>query len=61
MGKNLVVNAEGFQRRQEKTGTVNLEPGTHEMFVDYYQTTGPNGIQLFITPPGGEEKVFAFQ
>ncbi|MFZ5865575.1 MAG: PA14 domain-containing protein [Thermodesulfobacteriota bacterium] len=61
VGKNLVVNAEGFQRRQEKTGTVNLEPGTHEMFVDYYQTTGPNGIQLFITPPGGEEKVFAFQ
>ncbi|MBM4326072.1 MAG: hypothetical protein FJ118_02820 [Deltaproteobacteria bacterium] len=61
VGKNLVINAEGFQRRQEKTGTVNLEPGAHEMFVDYYQSTGPNGIQLFITPPGGEEKIFAFQ
>jgi len=31
------------------------------MFLDYLQTTGPNGLQLFITPPGGEEKVFSFE
>ncbi len=61
VGKKLVINAEGREKPQEKTGAVTLGPGSHEMFLDYLQTTGPNGIQLFITAPGGEEKVFAFQ
>ncbi len=38
-----------------------MEAGSHELFLDYFQATGPNGIQLYITPPGGEEKIFAFQ
>jgi hypothetical protein len=61
VGKKLVVNAEGVGKVQDTTGTVHLAAGSHEMFLDYMQTTGPNGIQLFITPPNGEEKVFAFQ
>jgi hypothetical protein len=61
VGKKLIINAEGLGRVQEKLGEANLGPGSHEMFLDYMHTTGPNGIQLFITPPGGEEKVFAFQ
>lgn len=61
VGKKLVINAESFGRPQEKSGSVTLAAGSHEMFVDYVQGSGPNGIQLYITPPGGEEKIFAFQ
>ena len=61
VGKKLIINAEGVGKVQEKSGEANLAPGSHEMFLDYMHTTGPDGIQLFITPPGGEEKVFAFQ
>jgi len=42
------------------SGIADLAAGSHEMFLDYLQTTGSNGLQLFITPPGGEERVFAF-
>lgn len=61
VGKKLVVAAEGYGTLQEKTGTVTMAAGSHEMFLDYMQGTGPSGIQLFITPPGGEEKIFSFQ
>lgn len=60
LGKNLVVDASGPAKHIDKSGTVEMKGGSHEMFLDYFQTTGPNGVQLFITPPGGEEKVFAF-
>lgn len=59
--KKMVINVESTGKKSEQTGTVGLEAGSHEMFLDYFQATGPDGIQLFITPPGGEEKVFAFQ
>lgn len=63
IGKKLVVNAEGSGNKAvvDQTGVVALTAGSHEMFLDYLQTTGPNALQLFITPPGGEEKIFAFQ
>ena len=61
VGKKLVVSAEGFGTVQEKTGTVTMAAGSHEMFLDYMQGTGPSGIQLYITPPGGDEKIFSFQ
>ncbi|MFH0823143.1 MAG: PA14 domain-containing protein [Pseudomonadota bacterium] len=61
VGKKLVVNADGHGGIREGSGTVQLNAGTHEMFMDYYTAEGKNGIQLFITPPGGTEKVFAFQ
>ncbi len=61
VGKKLVVNADGYGKTEEKTGAVTLKAGSHEMFLDYYQATGPSGVRLYITPPGGEEKIFAFQ
>lgn len=61
IGKKLVINAEGQGKVLDQSGTVELQPGSHEMFLDYLQTTGPNCLQLYITPPGGEEKIFAFQ
>jgi hypothetical protein len=61
VGQKLVVNAEGYGKVQDKSGTVTLNAGSHEMFLDYLQGDGPDGIQLFIAAPGGEEKIFAFQ
>ncbi len=61
IGKKLVINAEGQGKVLDQSGTVELQTGSHEMFLDYLQTTGPNCLQLYITPPGGEEKIFAFQ
>lgn len=62
IGKKIVVNAEGSgQKVIDQSGSVDLTVGSHEMFLDYLQTTGPNGLQLFITPPGGEEKIFSFE
>ena len=60
IGKKLIVNAEGRGKAAEASGTADLAAGTHEMFLDYLQTTGSNGLQLFITPPGGGERVFRF-
>jgi hypothetical protein len=60
VGKKLVINAKG-KGVVDKRGAIDLPAGTHEMFLDYFQSTGKNGIQLFITPPGGDERVFAFQ
>ncbi len=60
IGKKVVLNAVGVGKVREDSGKIDLKSGSHEMFLDYFQTTGPNGLQLFITPPGGEEKVFAF-
>lgn len=62
IGKKIVVNAEGSgQKVMEQTGSVELPVGSHEMFLDYLQTTGANALQLYITPPGGEEKIFSFE
>ena len=59
IGKKMIVNTEGHGR--EASGIADLRAGSHEMFLHYMQTTGSNGLQLFITPPGGEERIFAFQ
>ena len=57
IGKKMVLNAEGSgQKSATQSGSAELGAGSHEMFLDYLQTTGPNGLQLFITPPGGERK-----
>jgi hypothetical protein len=61
VGKKIVVEAAAMGKLQDLSGTVNLPAGSHEMFLDYMQATGPSAIQLYITPPGGEEKIFAFQ
>jgi len=61
IGKKMVINAEGIGKPLDQSGTIDLQAGSHEMFLDYFHTTGPNGIQMFITPPGGQEKIFAFE
>jgi hypothetical protein len=61
IGKKIIINADGVGKRREGAGEIVLNAGSHEMFLDYFQTTGPDGLQLFITPPGGEEKIFAFK
>jgi hypothetical protein len=60
IGKKIVVNADGVGKSREESGSVDLTEGSHEMFLDYFHTTGASGLQLFITPPGGQEKIFAF-
>jgi PA14 domain len=61
IAKKMIINAEGPSKTINQSGTVTLPAGSHEMFLDYLQTTGPDGVQLYITPPGGQEKIFAFQ
>jgi hypothetical protein len=61
IGKKLVVDADGYRGMREGTGTITLKKGSHEMFVDYYQAKGASALQLWITAPDGEEKLFAFQ
>jgi len=61
IGKKKVIDTEGPPKVQDQSGTVDLQAGSHELFLDYLATTGPNGVQLYITPPGGQEKIFAFQ
>lgn len=57
-GKKIVDN-DGIHPPQDKTGSVTLSAGQHAIQVDYYQ--GPRdqiALQLFVTPPGGQEKLF---
>jgi hypothetical protein len=62
IGKKSVIFSNGAATKiTNLTGEINLGAGSHEMFLDYLQTNGPSALQLFITPPGGQEKVFAFQ
>jgi len=61
IGKKLIVDAEGCGKVTDASGVVDLKAGSHEMFLDYFHATGPDGVQLYLTAPGGEERVFAFQ
>lgn len=61
IGKTQVIKAEGLGKVHDQSGTINMQAGSHEMFLDYLAATGPNGVQLFITPPGGQEKIFSFE
>jgi hypothetical protein len=61
VGKKEVIKPGAPGKLHDVSGSVDLPAGSHEMFLDYMQTTGPSALQLYITPPGGEEKIFAFQ
>jgi hypothetical protein len=55
----LVIDNDGTHAPASKTGEIYLSPGTYPIRVDYFQ--GPRmhiALQLFVTPPGEEEKVF---
>ncbi|MBN2341123.1 MAG: hypothetical protein JXX29_19220 [Deltaproteobacteria bacterium] len=56
----LVVDNDGTHAPQSKSGSVDLAAGDHEMVLEYFQ--GPRyyiALQLFVTPPNGEEGIFS--
>ena len=62
LGKKEVIKMESPPGRvSEQAGSVQLPAGSHELFLDYLQTTGPDALQLYITTPGAQEKIFTFQ
>ena len=55
----LIIDNDGLHGMRSMTGTVNLSLGTHKIRVDYFQ--GPRtevALQLYVTPPGGMERIF---
>lgn len=58
----LIIDNDGQHPPKEKTGKVDLDAGEHEVVVEYFQ--GPRhhiALQLFVTPPGGEETLFSVE
>ncbi|MFW5876635.1 MAG: PA14 domain-containing protein [Myxococcota bacterium] len=56
----LIIDNDGQHPPEDKTGSIELEAGEHEIVVEYFQ--GPRhhiALQLFMTPPGGEETLFS--
>jgi hypothetical protein len=57
---NLVVNNDGVHPPRVKSGTVELTAGDHELVLEYFQ--GPRyliALQVYVTPPAGEEAIFS--
>jgi len=55
-----VLNNDGIHPAKEMDGTTKLTRGSHAIKVWYHQGPATEvALQLFITPPGGEEKIFA--
>lgn len=60
-GKKVVDN-DGVHSWGEATGDVQLNQGTHQFRLSYFQGPAAElGLQLWVTPPGGPEKIFALQ
>ena len=56
----LVINNDGEHPPKVAVGVVDLAAGEHEMVLEYFQ--GPRyliNLQLYATPPGGEEGIFS--
>ena len=56
----LVVDNDGVHPPREASGEIHLTAGDHDMVLEYFQ--GPRyhiNLQLFATPPGGEEGIFS--
>jgi hypothetical protein len=57
---NLVVNNDGIHPPSMEEASVFMPTGNHTIRVEYFQ--GPRydiALQLFITPPGGEQTIFS--
>ncbi len=55
----LVADNDGTHPPSSASGTVELQPGKHQLALEYFQ--GPRfqiALQLFVTPPGGAERIF---
>jgi len=62
LDNNLVIDDDGVHMMTDKSATVTLTQGNHPFRLQYFQ--GPPvqiGLQLFVTEPGGKEKIFALQ
>jgi len=58
----VVIDINGQHPWVEQRGQASLKEGDHKFRLSFYQ--GPRdylGLQLWVTPPGGEEKIFALQ
>jgi outer membrane protein OmpA-like peptidoglycan-associated protein len=58
----LVVDGDGVHGWSQQEGDATLAQGDHQFRLSFFQ--GPRtelGLQLFVTPPGGEEKIFKLQ
>lgn len=56
----LIIDNDGVHSAEEKRGRIRLLPGSHSIEVKYFQ--GPRyqvALQLFVTPPGGQEQLWA--
>ncbi len=56
----VVIDNDGQHPPQEKSGSVQLTAGDHDMVLEYFQ--GPRyyiNLQLYATPPGGQEGIFS--
>ena len=56
----VVIDNDGEHPPRERSGTVWLGAGDHEMVLEYFQ--GPRyhiNLQLFATPPGGKQGIFS--
>lgn len=57
-GKEVIDN-DGVHGMESKEGSIDLAAGPHPVKVWYYQGPATDlGIQLFVTPPGGDEQIF---
>jgi hypothetical protein len=59
---HLVVDNDGQHAPAERRGTIQLTPGNHEFVLEYFQ--GPRyqiALQLYMTPPGGQENIFSLE
>lgn len=60
INNELIINNDGVHPFRSKSGSIYLKPGQHHIQVDFFQ--GPRtmlGLQLFVTEPGGTEKIFS--
>ena len=58
----LVVDNDGVHAMNEMAGAVTLRQGDHRLRLSYFQGPATEiGLKLFVTPPGGPEKIFRLQ
>ncbi|MGA7966827.1 MAG: OmpA family protein [Gammaproteobacteria bacterium] len=57
-----VINNDDVHSWSEATGGIQLSQGNHQFRLSYFQGPAASlGLQLWVTPPGGSEKIFALQ